>query len=84
MQHSHQQIDHYLSRCHAANPALKMKQGYSICRDEKTKTVINSINRLKCNTYIQTEFSDGCILSQITEVSPNEKPIPKHTNKRNQ
>ena len=79
--HSIQHIQQLLNRCESTNPVHRMKQGYSICRLNHTRSIINTTKHLKCGTLLSTEVLDGYIVSKVTEVQQNAKTVTKSTNK---
>jgi len=60
-----------LYRLTIANPLLKMKQGYSILRNFKEKTLIRSIKDISENQDILIEVQDGFIRAKTTEIRHN-------------
>lgn len=62
-----EKISGYKNRLDSLNPKSVLTRGYVITTDEKGN-VIKSIKDIKKGSKIQTELSDGKILSEITDI----------------
>lgn len=49
-----------------ANPLFKLKQGYSICRDEKTNAIIKRLKDTSPGKRIKTTLLDGDFYAEVT------------------
>lgn len=57
-----------MERLEIANPLHKMKQGFSLTRDAKTKKIIKSTKLITKDQLLTTELIDGCFKAKITEI----------------
>jgi exodeoxyribonuclease VII large subunit len=63
-----QKIESLIKRVELANPLHKLRQGFSICRLEKTKAILKSVNEINEGESLQTDMIDGHFISKVTKV----------------
>ncbi len=60
-------IKFLLHRAHQANPAFRLLQGYSICRNTKSGKIIKSIQDVRPNDTITATVANGSISAVVTQ-----------------
>lgn len=68
MQSFREKLKERAGRLEAVSPLAVLQRGYSITRDDTTKTILRSIKQVKTDQEILTRLIDGEFLSLITHI----------------